>query len=404
MTRRLYGSQTSLREANRANLMDSLHRFGAMTQVELAEVTGLSTATVSTLVHQLVDEGLVETKGTTRNGRRATLVALARHQGLGLGLWVERRQLTLVIVDFSKSIIARHVLPLAFGHKADTTLERAMVLINETLNNIDADANEIVGIGVAVAAPVTTADHMIAIPGILPGWDGVDIASPLNTAFNCPVYVDNDANLSAFCESRMGVALGRRNFVYIGTGDGVGAGIMIGGAVLHGVTGLAGEIGHIQIDPLGSICSCGNRGCLNTVVSENRLVQLLSVTHGNMTLDDLVAKANDGDPGCRRVISDAAVRIGQVVADLCISVDPEIVVLGGKLALAGETFSQPFDEALQRMLFPDAVSPIDVRVSSHPVDGAALGGALVAIEYSDRNPVAPSATATTAATVTTAAQ
>lgn len=385
MARRLFGSQTSLREANRANLMDSLHKFGAMTQVELAEVTGLSTATVSTLVHQLVDEGQLETKSTTRNGRRATLVALARHQGLGLGLWVERRQLTLVIVDFSKSIIAKHVLPLPFGHKADVTLDRAMVLVNETLNNIDADANELVGIGVAVAAPVAMTDHTIAIPGILPGWDGIDIAGPLRTAFRCPVYIDNDANLSAFCESRMGSAVGKRNFVFIGTGDGVGAGIMIGGNTLHGVTGLAGEIGHIQIDPLGSICACGNRGCLNTVVSEERLVQLLSVTHGNMTLDDLVAKANDGDPGCRRVIADAAVRIGQVVADLCISVDPEIVVLGGKLALAGGTFSQPFDEALQRMLFPDAVSPIDVRIAEHPTDGAALGGALVAVEYSDRN-------------------
>ncbi|MBT1173367.1 ROK family transcriptional regulator [Bifidobacterium sp. MA2] len=388
MATRLFGSQTSLREANRAKLLDSLHKFGAMTQVELAEVTGLSTATVSTLVHQLVDEEQLETKSTTRNGRRATLVALARHQGLGLGLWVERRQLTLVIVDFAKSIIAKHTLPLPFGHKADVTLDRAMVLVNETLNNIDADVNELVGIGVAVAAPVATADRMIAIPGILPGWDGVDIRTPLKTAFGCPVYVDNDANLSAFCESRMGVAVGKRNFVYIGTGDGVGAGITIGGTLLHGVTGLAGEIGHIQVDPLGSICACGNRGCLNTVVSEERLVQLLSVTHGNMTLEDLVAKANDGDPGCRRVIADAAVRIGQVVADLCISVDPEIVVLGGTLSLAGDIFSQPFDEALQRMLFPDAVAPIDVRLSAHPTDAAALGGALVAVEYSSRNDMA----------------
>ena len=116
-----YGSQTSLREANRANLLASIHKFGAMTQVELAEVTGLSTATVSTLVHQLVDEDQLETKSTVRNGRRATLVTLARHQGLGVGLWIARRHLTLSIVDFSKSIIAEHTLPLPLGHKADTT-------------------------------------------------------------------------------------------------------------------------------------------------------------------------------------------------------------------------------------------------------------------------------------------
>lgn len=127
MATRLFGSQTSLREANRANLLASIHKFGAMTQVELAEVTGLSTATVSTLVHQLVDEDQLETKNTVRNGRRATLVTLARHQGLGVGLWIARRHLTLSIVDFSKSIIAEHTLPLPLGHKADTTLERAML-------------------------------------------------------------------------------------------------------------------------------------------------------------------------------------------------------------------------------------------------------------------------------------
>lgn len=387
MATRLFGSQTSLREANRANLLASIHKFGAMTQVELAEVTGLSTATVSTLVHQLVDEDQLETKSTVRNGRRATLVTLARHQGLGVGLWIARRHLTLSIVDFSKSIIAEHTLPLPLGHKADTTLERAMLLINETLSSIDAEAGELVGIGVAVAAPVATSDHTIAIPGILPGWDGVDITSPLRTAFNVPVYVDNDANFAAYGESRMGVAAGKRNFVYISASDGVGAGIVINGEIMHGVTGLAGEIGHIQVDPLGAICSCGNRGCLDTVVAENRLVQLLSVTHGNMTLDDLVSFANEGDPGCRRIIADAAVRIGQVAADLCISVDPEVIVLGGKLAMTGDVFIQPFNEALQRMLFPDAVTPIDVLVSSHPDDNCALGGALCAIEFSVRNDV-----------------
>ena len=262
-----------------------------------------------------------------------------------------------------------------------------MLLINETLSSIDAEASELVGIGVAVAAPVATSDHTIAIPGILPGLDGVDITAPLRTAFNVPVYVDNDANFAAYGESRMGVAAGKRNFVYISANDGVGAGIVINGEIMHGATGLAGEIGHIQVDPLGAICSCGNRGCLDTVVAENRLVQLLSVTHGNMTLDDLVSFANEGDPGCRRIIADTAVRIGQVAADLCISVDPEVIVLGGKLAMTGDVFIQPFNEALQRMLFPDAVAPIDVLVSSHPNDNCALGGALCAIEFSVRNDV-----------------
>jgi predicted NBD/HSP70 family sugar kinase len=383
---KFFGSQTALREANRATLLDRIHRSGAMTQIEIAEATGLSTATVSTLVRQLVDEGKLVTQNTTRNGRRATLVALARREGLGIGLAIARRELRLAVIDYAKTIIAEHVLPLARGHKTDTTLERAMVLIHETMSNIGAAPEEIKGIGVAVSAPVDHRTQTIAVPGILPGWDGVDLIGPFHEAFHVPVTVDNDSNCAAICEGSIGAARGKNNFICVDTSDGVGAGIMIDGHLMRGVTGLAGEIGHIQVDPLGSICSCGNRGCLNTVVDEQRLVSLLTVTHGNMTLDDLVSMANEGDPGCRRVIADAAVRIGTVAADLCIAVDPEEVIVSGQLALAAELFTEPFQQALQRLLFPDAVTPMQVLTAQYPASCSALGAAMDVLEFGDKQP------------------
>lgn len=385
MAGKLFGSQTSLREANRANLLECIHRFGAMTQVELAESCGLSTATVSTLVHQLVDEGRLDTCSTVRNGRRATLVALARRQGLGIGLSISRRELQAAVLDYSKTVIAEHRLPLPLNHKADTTMERAMVLINETLRNVGADTDEVVGIGVALAAPVDSRTHAIAVPGVLAGWEGLDLATPLAEAFRVPVEIDNDANAAALGEARMGAVVGTSNFVYVHTSDGVGAGVMLNGELWRGITGLAGEIGHVQVDPLGSICACGNRGCLNTVVDEQRLVSLLSVTHGDMTMDDLVREASGGDPGCRRVVADAAVRIGNVAAGLCIAVDPEVVVVGGKLADTGPLFLDPFGESLQRLLFPSALTPIRVIPATHPRNGAALGAALMAIERAERD-------------------
>lgn len=222
------------------------------------------------------------------------------------------------------------------------------------------------------------------MPGLLPGWEDEDIAAAFREMFDVPVIVDNDANMSAFCEARVGAGSGIEDFVYVNASDGVGAGIVRGGEVHHGVTGLAGEIGHIQVDPLGAICQCGNRGCLNTVVDEQRLTSLLAVTHGDLTLNDLVLKANDGDPGCRRVIADAAVRIGNVASTLCISVDPELVVVGGELAQAGEVFLDPFREALQRLLFPDALTPIAVLEAKLPKINGALGAGIMAMENEER--------------------
>ncbi len=381
---KLFGSQTSLREANRATILDHIHRFGAMTQIELAESTGLSTATISTLVRQLVDENRLTTQNTVRNGRRATLVTIVRQQGLGIGLHISRHDLRICVIDAARQILTEHNLPLAHDHKTDTTINRSLTLINETLSNLGAGAEEILGIGIAVSAPVDIRTHTIMLPGILPGWDGADITTPFLNAFHVPVVLENDSNCGAVCESRMGAAQGMPDFVYINAGGGVGAGIVTQGGLWHGVTGLAGEIGHIQVDPLGSICSCGNRGCLDTVVGEDRLVSLLNVTHGNLTLEDLVETARKGDPGCRKVVADAAMRIGTVCAELCIAIDPQVVVVGGELSLAGEDFSGPFSQALQRLLFPYVLKPIEVAQAAHPVDGPMLGAALLSLHEAEK--------------------
>ncbi|WP_217950073.1 ROK family transcriptional regulator [Bifidobacterium pseudolongum] len=378
------GSQSSLREANRANLLESIHKFGAMTQVELAEIMGVSTATISALVHQLSDEGQLETHGTVRNGRRAQLVTLAHHNGLAAGVHITRRGLRVVLCDDTRSPYMEHHYPLARNHLPDTTLDIAARMIRESLEQMDAGADELLAIGVALGAPVDKRTRMLAVPALLPGWEDEDIAAAFREMFDVPVIVDNDANMSAFCEARVGAGSGIEDFVYVNASDGVGAGIVRGGEVHHGVTGLAGEIGHIQMDPLGAICQCGNRGCLNTVVDEQRLTSLLAVTHGDLTLNDLVLKANDGDPGCRRVIADAAVRIGNVASTLCISVDPELVVVGGELAQAGEVFLDPFREALQRLLFPDALTPIAVLEAKLPKINGALGAGIMAMENEER--------------------
>lgn len=380
----LFGSQTSLREANRSALLSYIRRFGAITQIELAEATGLSTATVSTLVRQLVKEGRLYTENTIHNGRRATLVALARRKGISVGLKISRHSLDLIFIDYELNIIAERTLLLPKQHIPDVTLERATLLINETLSNINASAKELIAIGVSITAPIDKRTKTIAIPGIMPHWNNFDIISYLQSIFNIPVTLDNDANCCAVWESRAGSVTKTTDFIYINTDDGAGASIMADGKIWRGVTGMAGEIGHVQVDPLGSICACGNRGCLNTFINEERITSLLRVTHGDLTVEDLVRLANEGDPGCRRIIADTAIRIGTVAAELCTSVDPEIVVIGGLLVQSGSVFVDAFRESLHRLLFPDVLTPIQVVVASNLTNCSALGAALEGIDAAEK--------------------
>ncbi|MCI1936144.1 MAG: ROK family transcriptional regulator [Bifidobacteriaceae bacterium] len=376
------GSQTALREANRALLFETVRKFGGLTQIELSEATGLSTATVSNLVRQFVDEDVFETRSTIRSGRRATLVTLRRQLGISIGMFIGKRELAICVMDFSRTILSSHSLPLALDHKVDSTIERAILLIEETINALGATTSEIVGICLAVEAPVNKATQQVAVSGILRGWENKELRAPFSSVFQVPVYVQNSAHMGGLAESRLGSARGIENFIYVHASDGVGAAAFVNGALLRGVTGLAGEIGHVQVDPLGPICSCGNRGCLNTTVNEARLVSLLNVTHGTMTLDDLITMANEGDPGCRRIVADVSVRIAEVTAQVCITLDPKIVVVGGKFAETGDLFIEPFQESLRRLLFPDALAPIDVLPAHFEKTSQITGACLFALEHS----------------------
>lgn len=363
-----------------ALLFDAITKYGAMTQVELAENTGLSTATVSILVRRLVDDGTFITSDTIRSGRHATLVSIARKMGIGVGLYIGRTHLAVCITDFSQKTLAYHDLPLSREHKPDSTLLQASRFIRETVDSIGASLNEIVGIVVSIATPIDWRHQQIGVRGILRDWDDIDIVAHFTNAFHCAVFIDNDANTAAIAESRQGTAINLSNFLYLQAGNGVGSALFINNALYRGYMGLAGEIGHIQVDPFGDICACGNRGCLDTVVNEQRLVSVLHITHGSMTLDDLIEKAVEGDAGCRRVIADAAVRIGTVTAQTCISMDPQSIIVGGYLSKAGDIFLEPLRQSIQRLLFPDAVAPIKIIPSTIPDTNVALGAALMAIE------------------------
>lgn len=387
---RTSGSQSSLREANLARIVEEITRFGGLTQVEIASAARLSTATISNLVRELSDRGLVETRKVVRNGRRAFLVTLVRQTGIGIGMHIGQRSLRIVVGDFTHKVLLAKHLPLPEMHKPDTTMQRGVELIYEMLDSLGTDISEVVGLTAAVSAPIGLETSQIAVPGILPGWDDVDIKGKLSESLNLEVHVENDANMAALAEFRDGAASGIENFVYVWADYEIGGAIVSRGELVRGVTGLAGELGHFQVDPLGMICKCGNRGCLDTVVGAPRLVSLLSITHGDMTFQDLVDNAAGGDPGCMRVISEAAVRIGQAAANLCISTDPEVLVVGGLLTNTGDVFLTPFRETLHRLIFPNALDPIDVIPGTLGKDAPAIGAMIRSLDAAVPAPTAGS--------------
>lgn len=355
------GSQSALREANTARLLEAVQRFGSLTQVELVESTKLSAATVSTIVKQLLAAGVIETRTTTRSGRRAQLVTLAHNEGLLVGVHVAARSLRIVVSDTRFTTLGEAQLPLRLDHQHDTTLDRVALLIVEQVDALGSGIDEALAIGIGVAAPIDPQTNTVAGRGLLRGWEDIDIAGLLTARLHRPVHVDKDANLGALAEARFGAARGFDDVLYVRASHTTSAGILVGGEIHRGARGTVGEIGHILVDPLGQICRCGSRGCLDTVAGANALIEALRTSMGSVTLTDIVRLAKDGDPGAKQVVEDTSGIIGAHVANLAMTTDPSLVVVGGELAGTGELFLKPIRAALQRRVVLHRDDALEVK-------------------------------------------
>lgn len=377
------GSLSSLREANRAQIVDVVRKFGGLTQVEISESTGLSAATVSSIVKELARGGAVEVRATVRSGRRAQLVTLTHRVGLAVGLQIGNRQLRLLLGDAGHEVLAERTLPLPNEHKMDTTLDRAALLVVDLLERIGAGLDEVLGIGVGLPAPVDEATGMISVRGIMRGWDEVHVAQVLAKRLGRPVFVDNDANLGALAESTMGASRPYRDSVYVRASYGVGAGIVLAGQLHRGAAGVAGEIGHVQVHTTGAVCRCGRRGCLDTVVGAAALLDELRPTHGSLALRDLVTGALEGDELLVATLADVGARIGTVVAGLAQAVDPQCVVVGGEMAEAGELLIGPLREAVRRGALLNQIAPLEVVPAELGQRAEVMGALLLALQSTD---------------------
>ncbi len=378
--RRTPGSQTSLREANRARIVDAIKKHGGLTQVELAGITGLSPATVSNIVKELSAVGVLHTSPTTQSGRRARYVTLAHALGLVVGVHFSTRHMRIALADVAHTIVAEHHLPLAKDHRADNELDRTTLLIADMLESLQATMSEILAVGIALPAPVDRKTGTTARSGILRGWDGIPVAEVLERRLRRPVFLDNAANLAALAELRMGAARGKQDAIFIDIGDGIGAGLVINGQIFRGHNGSAGEFGHITIIENGPLCRCGNRGCLEAIAGGYAILEGLKPTHGNLKLNDVVTKAMGGDPGCTRAIADAGRHIGVAAANLSNLVDPERLIVGGELSRAGEILLGPIRHAMERSVIVDELSMPDIVQGQFGVRAATLGAVAYAID------------------------
>ena len=382
------GSLASLREGNRKRVIDALRERGVASRAELARITGLSRSTVSTIVGDLIESGLASEReggadGEAHAGRPPVMVALNSKAGLAVGIDFGHRHLRVAVSDLSHTVLAETWRELDVDHSATEGLDTAAQFVDDVLEEAGVDRGRVIGVGMGLPAPIDRGS--VQASSILPGWVGVDAAAEASLRLGLPVQVENDANLGALAELVWGAGRGRSDLAYLKISSGIGAGLISGGRLQHGVGGTAGEIGHTVLATDGPVCRCGNRGCLETLASSRAIAQLLSESRGEtITTRRLLELSAAGDAAAQRLIGDAGRAIGVAVANLCNLLNPECVIVGGDLSAAGEVLLGPLRETARRNAIPSAGEALEVTAGVLGERAELLGALALVLHESDR--------------------
>jgi predicted NBD/HSP70 family sugar kinase len=384
-----------LRAHNTGLLLRAIWSETGLSRAELARRTGLARATVSDIVAGFVDLGVVsEAEAAPSNGGRPP-IQLEFQDGWRhlIGLELGASHVSGVRTDLRGRVVGRFSVDLEVESDPIGTLAAMDAGIAELLA-LDADT-PVLGIGLGAPSPLRTSAPGRLATHLYPRWAEIDLAAHLPAVHGLPALLDNDANLGALAEHWWGDGQAVADVAYIKLATGVGAGIVIGGDIHRGATGIAGEIGHTTIDMHGPRCRCGLNGCLEAFVGTSSLLaraaaRLDAGRHNGppvkLTVPGLIRLAHDGDPVARDVIATAGAWLGVAVANLLNLVNPAKVVLGGRLTDAGALLVDPMLHALAERSTWNTLAGSTVTISQLGDDAIALGAATLVLQSTLHDP------------------
>lgn len=379
------GSTASLRSANQRRVVDVLRGQGGegptdgapITQADLARITGLAPATVSNIVRELVAAGVVDTE--PGSGRRGTAVRLSRAAGLVAGVDFGHSHVAVALADLAGNIVSEERRPLDSDDRYDDGLEVAGGLL-EVMIAEHSGGTPPRTIGMGLPAPIS--DEVVRSSAILPGWVGVNAREVAAEFFGVPVTIENDANLGALAEHRRGVARGAGTSVFVKISSGVGAGLIVDNKLFRGSAGTAGEIGHLTLDEAGPVCRCGSRGCLEAYASIGTVQAMMAGQLPGASIDIIVTAARDGNVSAIRTLEDAGLHVGWGLAAVVNLLNPDLVVVGGEMARAGELLLDSVRIGLRRHAL-DAAAATPVEASELAERASLVGAVLLAADRTE---------------------
>lgn len=376
--------------SSRAALLDMIRAAGQISRVELVHESGLTGATVSTVVRRLMNDGLVVEVGRAEStgGKPAVLLSLDVDARFAVGIHLDHAGITYVLANLGGAVVGRWRRPGAGEDTPDAVVTRVAAELALFIARIGVDPDRLLGLGVVSPGPITSSIGMVLTPPVMEAWTDFPLADALQAAVGLPVLLENDATAAAIGEYWAGPIETGRCFAALYMGTGIGAGIMVNGDVYRGSSGITGEVGHVCVDIDGPSCWCGGQGCVESLAGPASVVAAAREAGlklpGTGVAGDyafLARAATRGEGMPRTLVLRSARYLGVAAQALANILDLDQVVLTGpSFALAGSLYVPAIREQLARTFFARASHPIDVVISAHALEAAAVGGAALVLQ------------------------
>lgn len=391
------GSLKLMKKINKSIILDTIRIYGPMSRAEISQKTNLSPTTVSTLTENLAKEKYIKEigEGKSRGGRRPILLKFNSNAHFIVGVKLEAKEITLALTNLKLSIINKTRKTIKNTDKSCVT-KQIINLVRKIAKESNIKLEKIIGIGIGTIGLVDT-EKGIVEEAINIGWKNIPLRDLLKEKLDSiPVYIDNVANLAALGEKQAGIAREAKNLVYIHLGRGIGAGIILDGKIYKGSNGSAGEIGHTTVEPNGPRCKCGNRGCLEIFASGRAIASraisgllakretlINKITGGsiNKVTAKIVAEAaKEGDEFALEIWRETAKYLGIAIGNLINIYNPEIIIIGGGVAQAGNFLFEPLKRVVKERALPRAVKIVKIVPSQLKDDASLIGAAALALK------------------------
>ncbi|WP_218184916.1 ROK family protein [Paenibacillus sp. 1_12] len=369
-----------------SEILERIWEYRQVSRVELVELTGLTSGTITNLTHDLIQLGILrENEAISGNvGRRRVMLGFDPRFYRIIGLDIGRTSFEIIVMDLNGTIIESIEREMDGVQGPEAYFQVITPLLSAVKQEIEAAGGQILGLGAGIPGPIHYESGTLLAPPNFPGWSDYPLKQVLEQKFGFVTLIEDDARTSAMAERWYGLGKNVQNLVLITMGIGIGGGVVTNGKIVRGTNGLCGQVGHMTIVLDGKMCDCGNRGCWETVGS---IPGILNRWSQGSTLEELQAAIRQGEPDAIRCIEETLAYLEAALVNVQNLYDPELILLGGRLFPLLTDHLDQLKPRLQSRLYAFAKDRLRIEPATFGTSQSAVGAAALLFGFLLSEPV-----------------